>query len=648
MARREPKILTDVPRMARRDPRNVPLKADLRDRRGGQGDDTKWLPKAARTALESAALDGLLRSSASLAARGLGRIAPVFVGPGRGMRPASVGVADGVYVPRAAAERVGDTADLKRFDAMLAGRDFASLPRAERVAIVKETGWQQLPTGETVRQLPKFEFAKGAWRGAERFATPARRRLSKLAGESVSELPDLELGEALAGPGAERFFGYYPEARRWLFRTDDLPAGTLGFVGTGSRMTTLSGEALVDGPATVANALHHEVQHVVQDASRLPLGSSSADAYGELNRAMFRAMVAGRSSDPAVRTGARALVTADGMRDPARYAYMHTGGEAGAYAVGNTATEGPAALLTDAMTREGITPGNVYDLAAIRAVSQDAKGGSSESALDPRGRVSTSSSPRPGGEAPSDRFSMTRNFLATDKVPETIFGIPVVSKKEDYTEADIEFFRQHPEAGGYYDLGEETPEAAGREDMPTQAAKGGKARGRYPGAWNNPGNVQKGEVEYDGESGSVKGRISEGTFLKFRTPQDGLNAMAQSIGQMVREKIPRGFREGSLPDDRFTIDNLVKVYAPKKDVNDTAAYARFVSGWTGLARDRALDLKDAGQMTLLLDAMVRQDSGHPHADWFSAADRAAAVGKMGTAARKRSEAKTEVGDAKKK
>ena len=450
--------------MSARNPRSAPLKTDLRDRRGGQGDDTKWLPKAARTALESMALDGLFRSVASLAARGLGRLAPVFVGPGKGMRPASADVADGVYVPRAAAERVGDLADLARFDAMLAGRDFASLPRAERVAIAKETGWQQLPTGETVRQLPKFEFAKGAWRGAERFATPARRRLSKLAGESVSELPDLELGEALAGPGAERFFGYYPEARRWLFRTDDLPPGTLGFVGTGSRMTRLSGEALAEGPETVANALHHEIQHVIQDASGLPVGSSSAEAYGELNRAVFDAVSSGRAAEPAVRRAARALVAADRSGNSAYYAYRQNAGEAGAYAAGNAAVEGPAPLLTDNMLRESIDPMNVYDLAAVR---EDAKGGEG-SAPDPRGRFSVPSSPRPGGEAPSDRFSMSRNFLATDRVPETIFGIPVVSRKEDYTEADLRFFGEHPEAGGYYDLGEGSPEDGSAEGAPVQ------------------------------------------------------------------------------------------------------------------------------------------------------------------------------------
>lgn len=52
------------------------------------------------------------------------------------------------------------------------------------------------------------------------------------------------------------------------------------------------------------------------------------------------------------------------------------------------------------------------------------------------------------------RFEMSRNFLATDKVPDSIFGYPIASRREDYTPEDIEFFRAHPEAGGYYDLGE--------------------------------------------------------------------------------------------------------------------------------------------------------------------------------------------------
>ena len=55
------------------------------------------------------------------------------------------------------------------------------------------------------------------------------------------------------------------------------------------------------------------------------------------------------------------------------------------------------------------------------------------------------------------------NFLATDKVPDTIFGIPVVSRREDYTEEDIAFFQEHPEAGGYYDMGNEAAESQGAQ-----------------------------------------------------------------------------------------------------------------------------------------------------------------------------------------
>lgn len=44
------------------------------------------------------------------------------------------------------------------------------------------------------------------------------------------------------------------------------------------------------------------------------------------------------------------------------------------------------------------------------------------------------------------------NFLATDDVPDTLFGVPVV--RDGYTSEDLEFFKEHPSAGGFYDMGE--------------------------------------------------------------------------------------------------------------------------------------------------------------------------------------------------
>lgn len=69
------------------------------------------------------------------------------------------------------------------------------------------------------------------------------------------------------------------------------------------------------------------------------------------------------------------------------------------------------------------------------------------------------------------------SFLATDDVPRTLFGVPVVSDESQYTEADLAFFKEHPEAGGYYDMADEpvqdgTEEGAPvQDDMPTGKAK---------------------------------------------------------------------------------------------------------------------------------------------------------------------------------
>lgn len=64
-------------------------------------------------------------------------------------------------------------------------------------------------------------------------------------------------------------------------------------------------------------------------------------------------------------------------------------------------------------------------------------------------------------------MSKLRNFLAKDQVPKTLFGFLIVTS--GYTEADLAFFREHPEAAGFYDEGDgEAEEQA--------AAKGGNTK----------------------------------------------------------------------------------------------------------------------------------------------------------------------------
>ena len=64
------------------------------------------------------------------------------------------------------------------------------------------------------------------------------------------------------------------------------------------------------------------------------------------------------------------------------------------------------------------------------------------------------------------------NFLATDKVPPTLFGVPIVTT--DQTPEDLAFFRDYPDAGGFYDMGEPdggSPDGTGGADKGKPSAR---------------------------------------------------------------------------------------------------------------------------------------------------------------------------------
>ena len=155
-----------------------------------------------------------------------------------------------------------------------------------------------------------------------------------------------------------------------------------------------------------------------------------------------------------------------------------------------------------------------------------------------------------------------------------------------------------------------------RELMKQQTAKGGMTRGKYPGIWNNPGNVRPGAVDYAGQTGTALSKKGSGRFLTFDTPQSGLNSMSNVISQIVRVKIPDRFAKGELASDKFTTRNLVSVYSPPSE-NNTSEYVDFVSKRLGVKPDDELSMSDSETMAKLIDTMVRHESGHKHADWFT-------------------------------
>lgn len=155
-----------------------------------------------------------------------------------------------------------------------------------------------------------------------------------------------------------------------------------------------------------------------------------------------------------------------------------------------------------------------------------------------------------------DRFKMSRNVLATDKVPKTIFGFAIVSERRDYTPEDLRFFRENPEAGGYYDLedgggdvvrgdvlgGDSLPDevkryyrdpATGRDNVPAAVVKEWEAfRATHPDAkgyeWNS---VEGFREPRDTDPGFARRESGEHVWYAHRdyVPGTGRNRQGERV-----------------------------------------------------------------------------------------------------------------------
>lgn len=167
------------------------------------------------------------------------------------------------------------------------------------------------------------------------------------------------------------------------------------------------------------------------------------------------------------------------------------------------------------------------------------------------------------------------NFLATDKVPPTIFGIPVVTRREDYTEADLRFFSEHPEAGGYYSMGdEETPEDGSEEGAPVQADMPIDDSVAFTMPLEG---VDKKVVEFKDKNGNIHYRIGHG-FVDSYWKSDG-------NGGRTKVQITKGTKELDAEELAFAAKEKMKdVYAGIK--------SRFKGSWGSLSDNQKVVLAD--------------------------------------------------------
>lgn len=138
--------------------------------------------------------------------------------------------------------------------------------------------------------------------------------------------------------------------------------------------------------------------------------------------------------------------------------------------------------------------------------------------------------------------------------------------------------------------------AAATNQVPEQA------RGDYPRAGNNPGNLRyyRG-IGWFGENAEG---LRNGDMNVFDDANNGYRAAA-------RQWINNGRRHPP-----FTIENIAPHYATTNE-NDVARYITNVSTNSGIPRDRVIDPDDDGQMVDLMRGVITSESGWPAWRWFT-------------------------------
>ena len=114
---------------------------------------------------------------------------------------------------------------------------------------------------------------------------------------------------------------------------------------------------------------------------------------------------------------------------------------------------------------------------------------------------------------------------------------------------------------------------------------------------NNPGNIGKSDIQWDGKIAGADPR-----FEAFTTPEQGIAAMARNLIAYQERQRPRYGTEHHFP------------MAPPKE-NKTGQYVATVAKEMGVDPEQKLNVSDPATLTKLTQAIIRHENGkQPHAD----------------------------------
>jgi hypothetical protein len=116
---------------------------------------------------------------------------------------------------------------------------------------------------------------------------------------------------------------------------------------------------------------------------------------------------------------------------------------------------------------------------------------------------------------------------------------------------------------------------------------------------NNPGNLDRCGVPWQGEDRSEAARKRETRFCVFLQPQFGFRAMAKTLLTYQRK---HGLR---------TVRQIISRWAPPVE-NDTGAYVRAVANAIGVGMNQDINIAQPCVMLPLLRAIAHHEQGGDH------------------------------------
>lgn len=130
---------------------------------------------------------------------------------------------------------------------------------------------------------------------------------------------------------------------------------------------------------------------------------------------------------------------------------------------------------------------------------------------------------------------------------------------------------------------------------------------------NNPGNIDRTGVAWQGEDRSAQARARETRFCVFVSPEYGFRALARTL---LTYRNKHGLK---------TVRAVINRWAPPVE-NNTSAYVTQVATALGVAPDAVIDVRRPAVMVSLVKAIARHENG---GNYWSDSVIAAGVGMAG-------------------